>query len=324
MRRSRRGRPNASADCSTPRLIVTDRPGDRDNRPVPALAALVAVTAVWGLTFVQVKDAVAVYPVLPFLALRFAIASLALAPGARRLARLGRAGAGAAALAGGLLAAGYVLQTLGLERTSVSSAGFVTGTSVVLTPLLARACFRLDVGAGAWAGAALALAGLALLAGVHRGQWGGDLLVLAAAAVYALQIVLMERYAPRYDPVGFTLAEMAAACGGLAVAAVPTAAVPRGATVWAALLVTGLLASALAFLVQTWAQRRTSATRTALVFTLEPVWAALFGVTLAGGRGRPRPPRGGRADAAAGRPRPPAATGAAAQRSAIKGLRFSQ
>src|SRR5579885_2045014 len=122
MRRSRRGRPNASADCSTPRLIVTDRPGDRDNRPVPALAALVAVTAVWGLTFVQVKDAVAVYPVL---ALRFAIASLALAPGARRLARLGRDGAGAAALAGGLLAAGYVLQTLGLERTSVSSAGFI-------------------------------------------------------------------------------------------------------------------------------------------------------------------------------------------------------
>src|SRR5581483_3699029 len=122
---------------STPRLIVTDRPGDRDNRPVPALAALVAVTAVWGLTFVQVKDAVAVYPVLPFLALRFAIATAALAPfAAARTRSLGRRGWASGALAGALLAAGYTLQTLGLERTTVSSAGFVTGMYVVLTPLL--------------------------------------------------------------------------------------------------------------------------------------------------------------------------------------------
>src|SRR5207237_7199378 len=97
------------------------------NRAMRALLALVAVTAVWGLTFVQVKDAVEIYPILPFLALRFAIASLVLAPGALRTRSLGRSGWGAAALAGSLLAAGYVLQTLGLERTSVSSAGFVTG-----------------------------------------------------------------------------------------------------------------------------------------------------------------------------------------------------
>src|SRR4051812_33370035 len=131
---------------------------------MPALLALVAVTVVWGITFVQVKDAVAVYPVLPFLAVRFLIAVLVLAPfGASRLAGLGRRGVGAAALAGGLLAAGYALQTLGLERTSVSSAGFVTGMYVVLTPLLALVCFRLRVGGAAWAGVALATAGLAML-----------------------------------------------------------------------------------------------------------------------------------------------------------------
>src|SRR5689334_5165906 len=91
-------------------------------RSQPALPALVAVTAVWGLTFVQVKDAVKVYPVMPFLALRFAIAALVLAPFAwRRLNDLGRRGLGSAALAGGLLAGGYTLQTLGLQRTSVSS-----------------------------------------------------------------------------------------------------------------------------------------------------------------------------------------------------------
>jgi drug/metabolite transporter (DMT)-like permease len=250
-----------------------------------ALLALVAVTVVWGLTFVQVKNAVEIYPVFPFLALRFAIASLALAaPGTRRMGSLGRGGTGAAALAGALLAAGYTLQTLGLQRTSVSSAGFVTGMYVVLTPLLALLCFRIRVGLWAWSGVALASAGLAMLAGVHGGSASGDGLVLGGAAIYSLQIVLMERYAPRYDPLGFTLVEMLVAFAGLALAAVPTAAVPHGWTVWGALLVTGVFASALAFLVQTWAQRQTSATRTALVFTLEPVWAALFGYTLAGDR----------------------------------------
>ncbi len=251
---------------------------------MPALFALVAVTAVWGVTFVQVKDAVAIYPLLPFLALRFAIASLTLAPGAGRVRSLGRGGLGAAALAGGLLAAGYVLQTLGLERTSVSSAGFITGMYVVLTPLLALVLFRLRVGAAAWVGVALATGGLAMLAGVHGGSTGGDLLVLGGAAVFSLQIVLMERYAPRYDPIGFTLVEMLVAFGGLGLAAVPTAAMPHGWTVWGALLVTGVFASALGFLVQTWAQRQRSAARTALVFTLEPAWAALFGYALAGDR----------------------------------------
>jgi drug/metabolite transporter (DMT)-like permease len=252
---------------------------------MPALAALVLVTAVWGVTFVQVKDAVAIYPLLAFLAVRFAIASATLAvPGARRVRGLGRRGAGAASAAGALLAAGYVLQTLGLERTTVSSAGFVTGMYVVLTPLIALALFRIRIPRAAVLGVLLATLGLALLAGVHGGSAAGDLLVLGAAAVYSLQIVLMEGFAPRYDALGFTLVEMLAAFALLLAAAAPQLAVPHGWTVWGALLVTGVFASALGFLVQTWAQRRTSATRTALVFALEPVWAALFGFALAGDR----------------------------------------
>ena len=110
--------------------------------------------------------------------------------------------------------------------------------------------------------------------------------MLAGAAVYSLQIVLMERFAPRYDAIAFTLVEMLAAFAGLLASRVAAGQlqVPHGWTVWGALLVTGVFASALAFLVQTWAQRRTSATQTALAFTLEPVWAALFGFTLAGDR----------------------------------------
>ena len=251
------------------------------------LAALIAMTAIWGVTFVQVKDAVALYPLFAFLAVRFAIATCTLAvPGTRRVRTLGRSGAGAAALLGLLLAAGYAFQTAGLERTTVSGTGFITGMYVVLTPLIALALFRSRIGAAAWAGVAVSTLGLALLSGVHADSVTGDLLVLAGAAVYSLQIVLMERFAPRYDAVAFTLVEMAAACAGLGAVALVRSelAVPHGWTVWGALLVTGIFASALGFLVQTWAQRTTSATRTALAFAMEPVFAAFFGITLAGDR----------------------------------------
>ena len=125
-----------------------------------------------------------------------------------------------------------------------------------------------------------------MLAGINGGSVAGDLLVLAGAAVYSLQIVLMERFAPRYDALAFTLVEMLTACVGLLAIALARGEVtmPRGATVWGALLVTGVFASAAAYLAQTWAQRRTTAARTALAFSMEPVWAALFGITLAGDR----------------------------------------
>lgn len=255
---------------------------------MPALGALVLVTAVWGVTFVQVKDAVAVYPLFAFLAVRFGIASLTLAaPAWSRVRTLGARGWRAGAVLGSLLAIGYALQTAGLERTTVSSAGFITGLYVVFTPLLALALFRTRVGRAAALGVVLSTAGLALLSGLgDAGQLTGDLLVLGGSAAYSLQIVLLERYAVRYDPVAFTQAQMVAAFAGFAVVAVALGQVelPRGWTVWGALLVTGVFASALGFLVQTWAQRRISATRTALAFAMEPVWAGLFGYWLAGDR----------------------------------------
>jgi drug/metabolite transporter (DMT)-like permease len=254
---------------------------------MPALIALIVVTAVWGVTFVQVKDAVELYPLFAFLAVRFAIASTVLAvPAAGRLRTLGRSGWVAGSALGLLLALGYGLQTAGLERTTVSSAGFITGLYVVFTPLLALLLFRTRVGGAVWVGVALAVVGLAMLSGVGAGAPLGDLLVLLGSAAYSVQIVLMERYAPRYDPIAFTQAELLAAFAGFAVVAVALGQVevPHGWTVWGALLVTGIFASALAFLVQTWAQQRTSATRTALAFALEPVWAGIFGFWLAGDR----------------------------------------
>jgi drug/metabolite transporter (DMT)-like permease len=252
-----------------------------------ALFALILVTAVWGITFVQVKDAVEIYPLFAFLAVRFAIASLTLAPFSRgRLRTLDRRGLVAGAGLGGLLALGYGLQTAGLARTTVSSTGFITGLCVVLTPVTALVLFRSRIARSAWIGVALATVGLAMLSGIDAGSPVGDGLVLIAAQVWALQIVLLERFAPDYYPVARTLVEMVAACIGFSAIALALGdlSVPHGWTVWGALLVTGIFASALAFLVQTWAQRELSATRTALVFALEPVFAGLAGYVLAGDR----------------------------------------
>jgi drug/metabolite transporter (DMT)-like permease len=249
-----------------------------------ALIALIAITAVWGVTFVQVKDALDLYPLYAFLALRFAIASAALAPVAVR--RLRASDVGISAALGLLVGAGYALQTEGLARTTVSSTGFITGLYVIFTPLLAVVLFRQHVGAAVWLAVAVSLVGLALLSGVHAGSATGDGLVLAASAVYSLQIVLLERVAARIDPFALTFVEMLAACAAFTAVAGARSEfeTPHGWTVWGALLVTGLFASALGFLVQSWAQRSTSATRTALAFALEPVWTAFFGFTLAGDR----------------------------------------
>ncbi len=245
-----------------------------------ALVALIAVTAVWGVTFVQVKDAVDVYPLFAFLAVRYAIAAGVLGvAGATRVRSLGRSGVGAGFVLG-------ALGTAGLHRTTVSSTGFITGLYVVLTPLFGLALFRTRVGAEVWAGVALSVAGLAMLSGVRVGSTEGDLLVLVSTSAQALQIVMVERYARRFDAIALTLVAMATSCVGfLAVAlALGDLRVPRGWTVWGALIVTGVFASAFAVLIQVWAQRRMSAARIALVFALETVFAGIFGYWLSGDR----------------------------------------
>ncbi len=252
------------------------------SRRAPILA-LVAVTAIWGYTFVPVQEALAVYPLFAFLALRFAISTAALAPFAwGSLRELPRAGWMAGLGAGSLLAAAYGLQTAGLELTTVTSTGFITGLYVVFTPLLALAAFRTPVPAPVWVGVVLAVAGLLLLSGAPGGSWLGNMLVLGNAVAQSLQIVAMERFAPRYDPRALTFLQMSVAFAGFAVFAVAAGQVeaPPDAQTWYALVVTGVFAGALGYLVATWVQSRTTAARAALVFTLEAPFAALFGVLL--------------------------------------------
>lgn len=252
-----------------------------------ATAALILVTAVWGLTFVQVKDAVELYPLFAFLAVRYLIATAALAPvAARRIRGLGREGLVAGAVLGVLIALGIGLQTAGLERTTVTNAGFITGLYVLFTPLLGLFLFRTHIPKELWFAVGLAIAGLALLSGVPQGSAGGDLLVLASTVAQALQILMVERYANRFDVFALVWIQVATACVVfLAIAvALGDLSVPHGTTVWAALLVTGLFAVAFAYLVQVWAQRRVSATRIAIIFSLETVFAGLAGYLFSGDR----------------------------------------
>jgi drug/metabolite transporter (DMT)-like permease len=247
-------------------------------------AALIAVTAVWGVTFVQVQDALELYPLFAFLAVRFAISTAVLAPFAWGPVRaLPPAGWAAGIGVGVLLAGAYGFQTAGLELTTVSSTGFITGLYVVFTPFIALALFRTRVPRAVWVGVGCAVVGLLLLNGAPGGSVAGNALVLASAFVAAVQIAAMERFAPRYDARALTLLMMATSFVGFALIAVALGQVevPRGATVWGALLVTGVFAGALGYLVATWVQARTTAARAALLFTLEAPFAALFGVLLA-------------------------------------------
>jgi len=249
------------------------------------LFLLVLVTAVWGVTFVQVQDAIAIYPLFAFLAVRFAMSALALAPFAwRPVLALPREGLVAGLGVGLLLAGAYGFQTAGLDRTTVASTGFITGLYVVFTPLIALWLFGTRVPTPAWVGVGLAVVGLLLLNGVPGGTALGNALVLVNALLQSLQIASMERFAPRYDARALTFLQMAASSVVFAFVAVALGQVevPHGRTVWGALLVTSIFAGALGYLIATWVQGRTTAARAALVFTLEAPFAALFGVLLAG------------------------------------------
>lgn len=251
--------------------------------------ALVGVACVWGLTFVTVKDAVETYPPFSFMAARFAIAALVLgAIFPRAVGRLDRKVWGAGALAGLVLTVGYVGQTLGLMSIEASRAGFITGTFVVITPILQFLLLRRRVGRFAITGVVLATVGLWLLTSVDGGGWGlGDSLTLLAATGFSFHMIVLGAVSARYPVEQLTFVQMVVAtvlCSGAALVLERPLALPSTGNVWFALVLTGVLASAAAFWVQTYAQRHISPTRTALILITEPVFAGLFGFVLLGER----------------------------------------
>jgi drug/metabolite transporter (DMT)-like permease len=241
---------------------------------------LLLVTAVWGWTFVLVKDAITQYPTLPFLELRFILAFLvmvALVHGlpTRREVRVGL-------IAGAVLAAGYLAQTVGLTMTSPANSGLITGLFVVFTPLIDRV---FGVPLHRWTAIAVivALAGTVMLVGGPAGFGLGDILTVACAFLFALHIVLLSKWSPGLRSAPLAMVQMGTSAliftgGGSWSLRAPSL------SVWIAIVITGVFASALAFYIQTWAQQHLSASRTALILTTEPAWALAAAVVLAGQR----------------------------------------
>jgi drug/metabolite transporter (DMT)-like permease len=253
--------------------------------------ALLGITLLWGVSFTVTKDLLAGLPTPTLLALRFALgagALLALRP--RTLAGTGASAWRAGAVLGAILYGSFVLQTLGLADTTPARSAFLTASYVFLVPLLGYAFGRERVGRGVGIGAVLATVGLALLtrpevtAEVRR----GDVLSALCALGFAVHILGLARVAGRVPTGALALAQILAASALALVVGVvhdPRAFSPAsfariGAGAWGGVAFLGLGCTALAYFVQTWAQSRTSAARAALIFALEPAFAALVSVAL--------------------------------------------
>lgn len=263
------------------------------SRTIKAHLLLVLVTFVWGATFVQIKDALADISPLLFNAVRMTLASLVLALVYRRHLRFSGATLKAGAVVGVLLWLGYELQTTGLVYTTPSKSAFLTGVSVVLVPVFLALIWRRRVNRWTALGVATAFLGLyfltvpaasagGLLSGINR----GDLLTLGCAVVFAFQVIFMGRAMRhhRFEQVAVLQAALAAV---LMVPTVPLA--ERAFVTWsprviAAIIVTGVLGTAMAFTIQAWAQQFTPPTHTALIFMLEPVFAWMTSYVLLGER----------------------------------------
>jgi drug/metabolite transporter (DMT)-like permease len=258
------------------------------SRERAAEALLVWNALIWGATFVVVKSALAGISPLYFLALRFSLATVALLVLFRGVGKGARdwKSVGAGVLIGSLLFAGYLTQTLGLRLTSAPKSAFITGLCSVLVPVLAAVVYKIRPQVAEVAGLLVATAGMGLM--TLHGSLGaisrGDLLTLLCAFAFAAHIVTLGHYSGQ---VSFEL---------LSVTQIATSAVWSWALLWwmekprvewrpsvvCAILVTGLLATALAFTIQAWAQRYTTSTRTALIYMLEPVTAWLTSYFLTG------------------------------------------
>jgi drug/metabolite transporter (DMT)-like permease len=257
--------------------------------PRRAEAALIANTIIWGSTFVLVKQALSdVSPVL-FLALRFTLAAavlLVLFRGSWSHPRNPRWSLTGGALAGTFLFSGYAFQTIGLQFTTAPKSAFLTGLTSVMTPLLGAVVYRKKPRAVEVGGVLLATCGMALmtLPGATLAMNRGDLLTVCCAACYAAHILTLNRYSATasFELLATAQIVISALLAWSLFRGMETQYIRWTPGVWAAILITGVFATALAFTFQAWAQRYTTSTRTALIFMLEPVFAWITSYLLTG------------------------------------------
>jgi drug/metabolite transporter (DMT)-like permease len=255
-------------------------------RRARAELALVGVTVIWGATFVLVKSALAEVSTILFLALRFTLAAIVLAVVYRKALMERRAGIGPGLVAGFLLFTAYFFQTKGLELTTPSKSAFLTGLSIPMVPLAGSLVYRNRPRLFEVAGILIATAGMAImtLPATGFGIGRGDILSILCAVAFALHIVWVSHYTPLIGFEAIAVVQVAAAAlpGLLLFRFAEPVRFHAGGEVVAAVTVTGLLATAVAFTTLAWAQQYTTATRSALIFALEPVVAWITSYLLTG------------------------------------------
>lgn len=247
---------------------------------------LVFVTLIWGTTFIIVKNAVKLLPVYNFLFLRFFIAFLVLALFYfKKLKAIDKRTLVISSAVGIMLFAGYALQTTGLKYTTAAKSGFITGFSVVLVPVLEAVLIKAKPSKSSVIGIIFAVIGLGLLTtNVNFSINFGDLLTLLCAAAFAMQVVLIAKYASSIDTYLFATIQIAvvAALSGIFSILFENPTIPLSLDIWPAILITGILATAFALSAQNAMQANTSATHAALIFSLEPVFSAIAAFLIAG------------------------------------------
>jgi len=252
-----------------------------------AAVALLSMTACWGSTFFLIKDLLDRVPTVDFLGVRFAIAGAAmLVVAPRAVARLAPETRRRAVLLGALYGVAQILQTGGLAHTPASVSGFITGLYVVATPVIAAVLLRTRITVITWTAVALATAGLGVLTldGFSIGY--GEAITLVAAMLYAFHIVGLGAWSTAADALGMSILQVLVIATVCLAAALTTGdagiVLPEGGADWASVVYMALVAGAAAMLAQTWAQAHLSATRSAIIMSMEPVFAAFFAVLLGG------------------------------------------
>lgn len=244
--------------------------------------ALLAVAAMWGISFVWMKDILDQQDVYSFLLSRFLVASLVmLLANPRVITRLNREILTKGSVIGTALGLGYIFQTLGLDRTTPAITGFITGLYVVLTPLIAALLLKERLTKQAWFYIVLATAGLAVLSVSGWSIGTGEFFVLISALLFAAHILLLSQWSKKFDAYALTFVQLAtcALVSGIP-ASVNGFSAPPDFQVWSVVVFTAVFATFFAFVIQTWAQARISATKVAVILTMEVVFAALFSVAL--------------------------------------------
>jgi drug/metabolite transporter (DMT)-like permease len=249
-----------------------------------ATGALLLTTASWGSTFFLIKDLLDRVPTLDFLAVRFAIAGVVMFTVAHRaVLALDRTVLRRAIVVGGIYGVAQILQTAGLAHTAASVSGFITGMYVVCTPLLAALLLRTRITGLTWGAVLLATVGLGVLTLEGFSVGYGEALTFVAAVLYALHIVALGAWSTARDALGMSVVQLIVIAVVCLVATAPDGMVlPDRPRDWAAIVYMALVAGALALVAQTWAQSQLAPTRTAIIMSTEPVFAASFAVLLGG------------------------------------------